>query len=413
MEKSVEGLIDLFLTTNDLNRVVNMAATVLKNPLLVCDMSCHFLAHSDLRDVEDKSWNMGIKRGYWPYEWISAINDIGLNFGEKKNTVHILTNVSQYSTCRRRLGLLGIDKIPIGYYLVLEEKSPLDSIPEETYEMVSGVLSKCVCLERPLQSAGWGNDCENIILTLLQDGFQDKSHFIERVQKSGFSGSGHYRVFCVEIRNRYSGKGLIYDSGQDIRNNIGRCLPLSWQVYYQNHLVVVADFGSKLYQREGILDALERFLSFKNLQAGLSDCFENLYQLKQYFEQAFETHELAQLMGDERPIVLYDDYKLYSLFDRIKEEEAFVQFATTDVQILSDFDKKNGTEYLETVFQYLRNGCSVKKTAEAMFVHRNTVTYRIARVNELFGIGFDNPDRNAKNYISCLLNNYSLQRYKD
>ena len=62
-ERTVSDLLRLFLQTNNLNQLVELAAQVLKNPLLVCDTSYHFIAHSTVRGIHDKSWLAGTKRG--------------------------------------------------------------------------------------------------------------------------------------------------------------------------------------------------------------------------------------------------------------------------------------------------------------------------------------------------------------
>jgi len=44
-----------------------------------------------------------------------------------------------------------------------------------------------------------------------------------------------------------------------------------------------------------------------------------------------------------------------------------------------------GSALVETVTTYLEQGCSLEATARVLFVHRNTVRYRLRRVTELTG----------------------------
>lgn len=48
-----------------------------------------------------------------------------------------------------------------------------------------------------------------------------------------------------------------------------------------------------------------------------------------------------------------------------------------------------------TLRAYYANGASITKTAEAMFLHRNSVRYRLDRVRTALGIDIDHPENAA------------------
>ena len=50
-------------------------------------------------------------------------------------------------------------------------------------------------------------------------------------------------------------------------------------------------------------------------------------------------------------------------------------------------DAEDGAAYVETALTYLGNGCNATRTAEALFIHRNTLAYRLKRIKALSGIG--------------------------
>ena len=56
---------------------------------------------------------------------------------------------------------------------------------------------------------------------------------------------------------------------------------------------------------------------------------------------------------------------------------------------LAERDKSKDTMYLETLYYYLISSRSLKKTCDALFTHRNTVLYRIRRIQEDFLISLD------------------------
>ena len=59
---------------------------------------------------------------------------------------------------------------------------------------------------------------------------------------------------------------------------------------------------------------------------------------------------------------------------------------------LRGIDRDRGTEYYRTLRAWLLNERSIPKTAEALIVHRTTLTYRLEKLRELIPIDLDDPD---------------------
>ena len=91
------------------------------------------------------------------------------------------------------------------------------------------------------------------------------------------------------------------------------------------------------------------------------------------------------------------------MLDSLEGEDIFDRFAIQAVRRIRDYDESNGTDFLNTLRHYLGSGCSAQKAAAQMYVHRNTVVYRVGRLRELFGMEFDDDWHNYLNYTSCLL----------
>ena len=53
---------------------------------------------------------------------------------------------------------------------------------------------------------------------------------------------------------------------------------------------------------------------------------------------------------------------------------------------LISYDKENNSDYIDTLETYLDFGCNIGETAEYLYMHRNTIRYRIIRVEEILGI---------------------------
>ena len=67
--------------------------------------------------------------------------------------------------------------------------------------------------------------------------------------------------------------------------------------------------------------------------------------------------------------------------------------------------KKTGTlEYLHTFIKlFLENGANVQQLANSMFVHRNTIHYKMNKIKEIAGINLGNLDDLLKLKLSLYI----------
>lgn len=70
----------------------------------------------------------------------------------------------------------------------------------------------------------------------------------------------------------------------------------------------------------------------------------------------------------------------------VQAGERAVELAKGRLEPLAAYDSAHGGELAATVRAYLDCDASLQRTAKTLYVHRNTVTYRLARVRELTGL---------------------------
>ena len=68
-------------------------------------------------------------------------------------------------------------------------------------------------------------------------------------------------------------------------------------------------------------------------------------------------------------------------------------FVQESVGAIADHDRENGTPYLETLSVYLTEGCRSQACADTMGLHVTTLRYRLARIQELFGVDVETPEK--------------------
>ena len=77
---------------------------------------------------------------------------------------------------------------------------------------------------------------------------------------------------------------------------------------------------------------------------------------------------------------------------------------------LIQYDRQNGTQYYETLLAYLIAERNIPKTAEALIIHRTTLTYRLKKISELIKVNLDDPNQRQYLLLSFFILEHERQQ---
>lgn len=103
----------------------------------------------------------------------------------------------------------------------------------------------------------------------------------------------------------------------------------------------------------------------------------------------------------------FDDSYCADVADSLKFGDCPAWLAPRTVAELARSDAEEGTDYVATVAAYLDHACNANPTAAALFVHRNTLTYRLKRIKALYGLDLEHPEESGVDllrvHLACRL----------
>jgi len=135
-----------------------------------------------------------------------------------------------------------------------------------------------------------------------------------------------------------------------------------------------------------------------HLSIGISMPFSSLEKLcAAHLQSVFAIEETGYQDG----FFYCRDFAFNYLLRILQREELTKNLLHPAVEILSRYDQKNGSDLLSTLRVYMEQGMNQMNTANALFIHRNTLKYRLAKISELTDIDLSDPDE--KLYLSLSL----------
>ncbi|MGI5825182.1 MAG: PucR family transcriptional regulator [Bacillota bacterium] len=188
-----------------------------------------------------------------------------------------------------------------------------------------------------------------------------------------------------------------YDIKSKIRNVINE--------YCSNHLAgvllssrsdcVICLFslkeGGTIHDFDNLQDFMKRKVSGKYCYAvGISDIFYEIKDIKNAYECA-KIAANSRTPGSTLQVIYYNQMGVYLLLNEIKNLPAAKAFKKLYLQPLLDYDNKDG-ELIKTLEAYFANNGNLRKTSDALYVHKNSVIYRLNKVQQLTGLDLNNSE---------------------
>ena len=292
--------------------------------------------------------------------------------------------------------LVYIHGIEVGQIGVMDSRH---SFTDVDFEIVD-FLCKIVSLE--LQKSDFYRTNQGLMHSyllsdLLDNEVHDGAAIEQRMANLGWDMNNNLYIMLLtdSARNFFDGKAQI------ITRQLHDIMPNSRWVIYHGHIVfLIRAENISLFSENGMLI---HYLSINKLQAAISNRFDNIIDMKQYYKQALKAFEFGRKLSPEKQIYFYSDYIFYHMGEIAAEQLDIHSFYHPGVIAVSEYDKTHGTNFLETLRLYLTYIDNPGKIAEELYIHKNTVFYRINKLKEKFKLQLDNGDECFKMHMTIKL----------
>lgn len=118
--------------------------------------------------------------------------------------------------------------------------------------------------------------------------------------------------------------------------------------------------------------------------------------LNKSYNLAFKILSLRLSGAIPESIVSYDELGIYKVIAALENKDILRQITDEYYKPLLDYDRLCGTDYAEFIKIYLECNGRINKISDKMFIHKNTVHYKIRKIEEI---------------LDCDLSRYDVKMY--
>lgn len=170
-------------------------------------------------------------------------------------------------------------------------------------------------------------------------------------------------------------------SAAEVRDFFDRDILSSGIMYNDNVLGIISHSGPDKAdsQIQYYIDKLQEFPGIKSI--GISDPAIKLSDISKAFNQAIAAADFSSHADDI--VFHYRDLGIMKLFMLLLGEPELEEFYNDIIGSLHEYDRKHNAQLYETMLTYHKCRYQHKDAAKALFVHENTIRYRISKAQEI------------------------------
>ncbi len=140
-------------------------------------------------------------------------------------------------------------------------------------------------------------------------------------------------------------------------------------------------------------DKLKRILDNVDLVCGISKPFNDIMDFRFFYEQAKNAIIYGERYEKKNRCHFYQDISLLHLLDTANQSSSNLsQFCAPALTTILDYDQIYNTKWFRTLYVYLNFNCDMSKAADALNINRNSMHYRINKIQEIIGPCFKNSN---------------------
>jgi purine catabolism regulator len=180
-------------------------------------------------------------------------------------------------------------------------------------------------------------------------------------------------------------------------------------VYGGNHICVFQALKSSdedMSTAHDLARRLREHLQAENPEAslvgGLSGPAATLVDWPAAYRQAFQAMQLGQRLHYSH-LVDFNSLGVYRLLGQLEDLPAVRRFCEQMIGPLSEYDRRHRSTLVQTIDTYFTHHGNISQTAEALFIHRNTLLYRLERIQELTGQDLNQADMRLALHLALKL----------
>ncbi|WP_236031334.1 helix-turn-helix domain-containing protein [Ktedonospora formicarum] len=293
----------------------------------------------------------------------------------------------------------------VGYISLIGEENNFDYLERIILRQVTPILAMEVARERER------NEVENryhveAFTNILQGRYQQQEEVLARARILGFDLTTPQVVAVFEgtsAETELPHNGTLTLWGRRVRDELQRVWPGCWVLTETRRVVALLPIPNNTNSHESENDIYERLQRVEarlqlesadqaSYSCGTGRIASDLASIPQSYREAQQALEIGRRLFGEGKLHSFSRLGVYRLLFHLDGHSELTTFYQETLGALLNSDSRNDGTLLETLECFFRCNGNLSETARTMHLHRNSLLYRLGRIEELLGSSLEDAE---------------------
>ncbi len=394
------GLLRSIAAHESLQNISDQAASVLVNPFALLDVTLKRILKAGKlpENYKGSIWEMVMEQGYTPAETFSLSAD-ELYFFLRHNKEPYFPIGSPYTQYSDLMANIYLDGKHLAFIAATSINGPFTQGQVSLFRHVRDRMELAIVSSTELKGS---SEVVTYYLEKLLKGFPVDDKIINyHLRERGWRINDNFRIYTIA---NASGKELDESQAEFCLFRINKLQKDVISFTYEGYIILITrptdEEQNKAYQEK-----LKDLLAKLGLHCGCSQTFNRFNDLKYYFIQSKAALFEGEKHNPEKNLWNFSDFYFQHLLSSLDNSTSLKSLCHPGVLRLKEHDNKYGTDFVRCLQIYIFHGCNIAQTAKDLFMHRNTLKYRLGKIAEIINMNVQELSENERMqlWFSCLI----------
>ncbi|MFB7142164.1 PucR family transcriptional regulator [Gottfriedia sp. NPDC056225] len=404
-------LFRIALEGGGIERISSTVSETVNNPILIVDDHwdlIHFSEHKDNPTYLAYCLNLVKGRQVFHKEFIDSIPHSISQMKKLIKRIYYLEDLE----VKCRILPIGVANDIFGYIVVWQTVNELSEFDYIALEQASTIIALEMIKQREIESVKQKirNDFFD---DLLNGKITSKESIKTLCDLHGLNPNYMYYCMVINIESdELTNIEDMVDWRYKLENKARKCVDIVYEcasqidgeitcLHRNNRLIILigqSDNKASISLNEAklnantILEVLTKNINKTTFLIGIGRQFKTISSIHKSFSEAHEAIRLMQKFDKKEGISHFEDYAVYHLLDSNIKDMQLENFFMKSLGKVYEHDQLHETGYIQTLENYFNHNQNLSETAKGMFLHRNTLIYRIEKIKEILNTDLKNAE---------------------
>jgi len=382
---------------DSIETILEKCTPVLKSPYIIDDSSYRTLAR--LRNYptdgfRDNEYIYMQQSGHHSADYIFAMLNSNVSVESSAISPRPIIHRLEFLAHRTLYSTIKVDGEIVGFFSCIEIETPFTPGMMDVCESLTELMSIVLARQANMPATRQKSLDNDLLLGIMNGNIIDSELTKTAFSQLGLTHGDYFVVYTVTNVDTSENAFLLPRIMELLMSN----LESGFTVADGSNIILVINGKLDEELREKLVHLIGFYLGEFDVTIGFSLGFTDPQALPTYFYQAASATRLGSLTDNESKVYSYGEVVGYDVLEKYGDSEQRLAICHPSVFILMEHDKDKKMNLLPTLKVFIECLGDTAQAAERLFLHRNSLYYRLKQITALTGI--DLSDERVRSHIA-------------